>query len=126
MAAVLACGPGATLSHDTAAAAWDLRRNDGLIHVTIRGSRKAPKGIKLHRSPTLPATATTTIRGVPVTTPARTIVDLARTLTADELEPVVDTADKRGLVDFAALKAGNPASLKAVLRSYDPDRKSVV
>jgi hypothetical protein len=40
MAAVLACGDGAALSHATAAAAWDLRRNDGLIHVSVRGSRK--------------------------------------------------------------------------------------
>jgi very-short-patch-repair endonuclease len=120
MAAVLACGPGATLSHDTAATAWDLRRNDGLIHVTVRGSRKAPKGVRLHRSPRLAPRDVAKLRGVPVTTPARTIVDLARTLTADELEPVVDAADKRGLVDFAALKAANPASLKAVLRRYDP------
>jgi very-short-patch-repair endonuclease len=120
MAAVLACGPGATLSHDTAAAAWELRRNDGLIHVTVRGSRKAPKGIKLHRSPALTAAETTAIRGVPVTTPARTIVDLARRLSADELEPIVDLADQRGIVDFAALRSARSASLKAVLRAYDP------
>jgi very-short-patch-repair endonuclease len=120
MAAVLACGPGAALSHATAAAAWDLRRNDGLIHVTVRGSRKAPKGVRLHRSPTLTPRDVTTLRGVPVTTPARTIVDLARTLIADDLEPVVDAADQRGVVDFQDLEQANPASLKAVLRRYDP------
>jgi very-short-patch-repair endonuclease len=120
MAAVLACGPGAALSHATAAAAWDLRRNDGLIHVTVRGSRKAPKGVRLHRSPALTPRDVTTLRGVPVTTPARTIVDLARTLTADDLEPIVDAADQRGLVDFQDLEHANPVSLKAVLRRYDP------
>src|SRR4051812_32824957 len=65
MAAVLACGDGAVLSYATAAAAWDLRRNDGLIHVTVRGSRKAPRGIRLHRSPTLAPCDITTVRGIP-------------------------------------------------------------
>jgi very-short-patch-repair endonuclease len=120
MAAVLACGRGAALSHATAAAAWDLRRNDGLIHVTVRGSRKAPRGVKLHRSPMLTPDETTTVRGIPVTGPARTIIDLARTLTADDLEPIVDLADERGLVDFQALRSAKPASLKAVLLNYAP------
>lgn len=119
-AAVLACGDGATLSHATAAAAWDLRRNEGLIHVTVRGSRQSPRGVKLHRSPTMPAHDITTIRGIPVTRPERTIVDLARTMCADDLEPVVDAADKRGLVDFTALRSARSASPKAVLRAYDP------
>jgi very-short-patch-repair endonuclease len=120
MAAVLACGKGAVLSHATAAAAWDLRRNDGLIHVTVRGGRKAPRGVRLHRSPTLAPHHITTIKGIPVTRPDRTITDLARTLTPDDLEPIVDLADQRGLVDFDALRAAKPASLKAVLRAYDP------
>jgi very-short-patch-repair endonuclease len=120
MAAVLAGGRGAALSHATAAAAWDLRRHDGLIHVTVRGSRTAPANVKLHRSRTLDPGDVTTIRGVPVTRPARTIIDLARTLTADDLEPVVDLADQRGLVDFQDLRRANPASLRAVLLNYDP------
>jgi very-short-patch-repair endonuclease len=68
----------------------------------------------------MPARDVTEIGGIPVTTPARTIVDLARTLSADDLEPIVDDADKRGLVDFAALKSARSASLKAVLGRYDP------
>jgi very-short-patch-repair endonuclease len=120
MAAVLACGEGAVLSHATAAAAWDLRRNEGLIHVTVRGSRKAPRGIRLHRSPTLGPRDVTTVRGVPVTRPARTIIDLARTLTADDLEPIVDLADARSLVNFQDLRAAKPTSLKAVLLNYAP------
>jgi very-short-patch-repair endonuclease len=120
MAATLACGEGAVLSHTTAAAAWDLRRNEGLIHVTVCGSRKAPRGIRLHRSATLTRDDVTTLNRIPVTRPARTIIDLARTLTADDLEPIVDLADSRGLVDFHTLRQATPASLKAVLLNYAP------
>jgi hypothetical protein len=88
--------------------------------VTVRGSRTAPRGVKLHRSATLTPDETITIKCVPVTRPARTIIDLARTLTADELEPIVDLADARGLVDFQDLRAANPASLTAVLLNYAP------
>jgi very-short-patch-repair endonuclease len=122
MAAVLACGEGAALSHTTAAAAWDLRRAGGVIHVTVpgRGGRKAPRGVSLHRSPTLSAAEITHYRGIPVTKVARTIIDLARTESVEELERVVDEADRRGLVNFDHLRAARSASLKAVLRHYDP------
>jgi very-short-patch-repair endonuclease len=122
MAAVLACGAGAALSHTTAAAAWDLRRAGGVIHVTVPGrrGRKAPRGIRLHRSPTLTEADIEHYRGIPVTNVRRTIVDLARTESKDELERIVEEADRRNLVDFAALKFARSASLKAVLRNYDP------
>jgi very-short-patch-repair endonuclease len=119
MAAVLACGDGAALSHRTAAAAWDLRRAGGVIHVTVRGSRRAPSGVRLHRSPNLTAAEIAQYRGIPVTSVERTIVDLARTESYEELERIVDLADERGLVDFAALKSARSTSLKAVLRNYD-------
>jgi very-short-patch-repair endonuclease len=60
------------------------------------------------------------VRGLPVTTPARTIIDLARVLSEDELERIVDLADQRHLVDFAALRSARSASLQAVLRAYAP------
>jgi very-short-patch-repair endonuclease len=120
MAAVLACGEGAVLSHRTAAAVWGLQRNEGAIHVTVRGTRKAPKGVRLHRTRALPAAEITKHRGIPVTNVVRTIVDLARTESQDELERIVDEADRRQLVDFDHLKAARSTSLKAVLRSYDP------
>jgi very-short-patch-repair endonuclease len=121
MAAVLACGPKAALSHTTAAAAWDLRRAGGAIHVTVpgRGGRKAPRGVTLHRSPTLMSRDVAEVNGLPVTRAARTIIDLARTMAADELEPIIDAADRRGLVDFRQLRAARSASLKAVLENYD-------
>src|SRR3954452_1319962 len=121
MAAVLACGPDAALSHTTAAAARDLRRAGTAIHVTVpgRGGRQAPRGVTLHRSPTLTPAQIESHRGIPVTNVARTIIDLARTVTDTELERIVHEADKRGLVDFRDLRAARSASLRAALRSYD-------
>jgi REase_MTES_1575/Transcriptional regulator, AbiEi antitoxin len=123
MAAVLAGGRGAVLSHTSAAAAWELRRtNSRLIHVTVPGDpgRKRRHGLKVHRSSTLTAGQTTTHRGIPITTPERTIIDIARTLEPRTLDPVIDLADQRRLVDFERLRAANSASLKAVLEGYDP------
>jgi hypothetical protein len=121
MAATLAVG--GALSHATAAAAWDLRRTSSpLIHVTVAGDpgRKRRENIKVHRSTTLTPAETTVHRGIPITTPARTIIDLSRTLKGRALEHVIDLADQRGLVDFDHLRQANSASLQAVLSRYGP------
>jgi very-short-patch-repair endonuclease len=122
MAAVLAYGDDAALSHASAAAAWDLRPiGSGAIHVTVPGDsgRRRRSGIRLHRSVTLEPRDTTTHRGIPITTPVRTILDLARTLKGRPLEYVLDVAEQRRLVDFADLKTRpNPPSLQAVLSLY--------
>jgi very-short-patch-repair endonuclease len=122
MAAVLALGGNAVLSHATAAGAWDLRRRtSGAVHVTVPSTagRKRRRGIRLHRSTTLTRNDTTTHRGIPITTPARTIVDLARTLTGRPLEHALDLADQRSLIDFADLRQRPiPPSLQAVLSLY--------
>jgi very-short-patch-repair endonuclease len=81
MAAVLACGPGAVLSHWDAAALWkllDLRA--GWVHVTVltAAGRRKRKGVHVHRCPSLPDTETTIENAIPVTTPARTLADLKR------------------------------------------------
>jgi very-short-patch-repair endonuclease len=122
MAAVLAAGQGAVLSHGTAASAWELRAlGAGVIHVTVPGDagRMRRRGLHIHRSRTLTADDTTTHRGIPITTPARTIVDLAATLKGRPLEQALDLADQRGLIDFAELKARPiPRSLQAILSRY--------
>jgi very-short-patch-repair endonuclease len=74
----------------------------------------------VHRSTTLAPREVTTRNGLPVTTPARTIIDLSRTLKGRALEHLVDLADQRGLVDFTDLRAANSASLQAVLQNYRP------
>jgi hypothetical protein len=123
-AAVLAAGSGAVLSHGSAAAAWELRpTTSGSIHVTVpsHSGRKRRAGLRLHRSITLQARDVTVHRGIPITTPARTIVDLARTLKGRPLEQALDLAEQRRLLDFAELRRRSiPASLQAVLNSYAP------
>lgn len=96
MAAVLACGDGAVLSHGSAAVLWKLLKPlDGPIHVSIptTSGRRSRRGIHLHRTPSLaepsPSPSSSAIRGgrgrrllttrrdrIPVTTIARTIEDL--------------------------------------------------
>jgi very-short-patch-repair endonuclease len=122
MAAVLAGGPGAVLSHASAAMAWDLRRTSGRVidvSVPTRAGRARRAGLRLHRT-MLGAGDVTEHRGIPITTPARTIIDLSRTLKGRSLEHIVDLADQRGLIDFADLRQANSASLQAVLQNYRP------
>jgi hypothetical protein len=75
--------------------------------------------MRIHRSRTLTRTETTTRRGIPVTTAARTIIGLATTLDRAPLEQALDRADRRGLIDFAELKTRPiPRSLQAVVAGY--------
>jgi len=62
----------------------------------------------------------TTHRGIPITTPARTIIDLAKTIQGRPLEHLIDLADQRGLIDFQDLETTNSTSLQAVLSRYSP------
>ena len=129
MAAVFAAGNNAVLSHASAAAAWELRRpGAGAIHVTVPGSqgRKRRNGIVVHRIATLDPDETTSHRAIPITTPVRTVIDLATTLNGRPLEQALDRAEQLRLVDFADLarrvadRPGRPGSpsLQAVLSLY--------
>ena len=107
MAAVLACGSGAVLSHDSAAELWEMRLSrDGVIHVTARNpsARRLP-GIRVHRRPTLEEHAIVEHRGIPVTSPIQTLIDIATTVAANELEAATNEADKLDLVTPDALRA---------------------
>ena len=82
MAAALALGDGAVISHSSAAALWGfLPPRDGPIHVTVPGDngRQRRPGIAVHRSRSLIAGVTTRRNGVAVTKPARTLRDIHRT-----------------------------------------------
>ena len=95
MAAVLACGKGAALSHSSAAALWELLRPEaGAVHVSVptHVGRRQRTGINLHRCPSLAESARelnrrgeavsllTVRQDIPVTTPARTVSDLERSV----------------------------------------------
>lgn len=82
LAAVVACGEGAVLSHRSAAELWRvLPVSAGPVHVTVPGTggRARRRGLLLHRAPSLIPTEGTHRNGVAVTTPARTLSDLRRT-----------------------------------------------
>ncbi len=79
LAAVLAAGDGAVLSHASAAALWEyLRPLPGPVHVTVAAAvrRKSRPGLRIHRSRTLAPHHVTRRHGIAVTTPARTIEDI--------------------------------------------------
>jgi hypothetical protein len=79
VAAVLACGPSAVLSHRSAAELWQLLKPiAGPVEVTVRtvGGRARRPGLRIHRCPSLPARSTCVRRGIPLTTTARTLFDL--------------------------------------------------
>jgi very-short-patch-repair endonuclease/predicted transcriptional regulator of viral defense system len=107
MAAVLSCAPGAVLSHAAAGALWELRASEAtIIDVTVPGSggRRRRPGIRLHRARSLEG-LTTTKDGIPVTTPARTILDLAAKLDGRPLERLLDQAENARLTDIPSLDA---------------------
>jgi very-short-patch-repair endonuclease len=80
MAGVLVCGPGAALSHRSAAALWDIGLSwPGVVEVTAHADRYH-RGVTVHRSSALAPPHVTTHLGIPVTTVARTLVDLADVL----------------------------------------------
>ncbi len=108
MAAVLRVGPGAFLSHASAAELWRMRRRaEGPIHVstTARGSRSAP-GIRIHRRSGLRTADVVEYLGIPVTIPLVTLVDIARGIPPAELEAAVIEADKLDLITPTRLRAG--------------------
>jgi hypothetical protein len=105
LAAVLACGPGAVLSHASAATLWELRGSGLRPHVTVptTAGRRAPSGVRLHRYRSLGDEEVTTHRAIPVTTVERTLLDLAATLRRRALERAVDQAEVLRLLDHRRL-----------------------
>jgi very-short-patch-repair endonuclease len=100
MAAVLACGDGAVLSHTSAAALWRLLDpRDGAVRVAVSSTngRRRQIGIRLHRLGTLTAHQTTRKHGIPVTTPARTIADLRGGIPDAHLRRAIRQAEVLGL-----------------------------
>jgi very-short-patch-repair endonuclease len=99
MAAILACGEGAVLSHDSAASMWRIR-NGGTnpIHVSVPHHRRIRlEGIQVHRRNPMPPA--TTKQNLPLSRPLFTLVDLAATLEPDPLEAAINEADRLNLLD---------------------------
>ncbi|HWM54793.1 MAG TPA: DUF559 domain-containing protein [Solirubrobacterales bacterium] len=118
MAAVLACGDGAMLSHRSAAALWEIgteRRGVVDISVARRCELRRP-GLRVRGRPSLQPEDIVSRDGIPVTSPIRTLVDLATELSPIRVERAVNEADKRDLVDPETLQrsladyAGQPGT----------------
>lgn len=108
MAALLACGPEAVLCSRTAGILWELlrgRRQPSVVHVCVdRDRRVLRRGIRTYRIGCPPADEMTRHRGLRVSTPARTLLDMARTVRDRTLEQAVAAADRQGLADEADVR----------------------
>jgi very-short-patch-repair endonuclease len=98
MAAVLACGPGALLSHRAAAAPWGLSPTpSGPIEITAPGKR-THRGVRSHTTSCPPQLLRATVDAIPVTTLERTILDQARALGDQRLRTTLEQLQHRGLL----------------------------
>ncbi|HYJ20670.1 MAG TPA: DUF559 domain-containing protein [Solirubrobacterales bacterium] len=105
MAAVLSCGPGAMLSHGSAAALWGIGREWREIEVTVRtASPRRREGVRVRRRPTLADRHLTEREGVPVTGLVQTLVDLAAVHKRPAVERAVNEADRLDLIDPPTLR----------------------
>jgi hypothetical protein len=95
MAAVLACGESAVLSHRSAGALWTIVPPPRVIEVMVPGTagREPRDGIRVRRSLTLLPSQTTRRAGIPVTKPARTLDDLKRTVPPDQFAAALRRAE---------------------------------
>jgi very-short-patch-repair endonuclease len=130
LAAVFAGGTGAALSHRSAAAAWDLLSTSRTrVEITVReSSGRKQRGIQTHEC-RLPDDHTTTHRGIPITTPMRTLLDLAEVVPPKQLERAMERTITLRLFDATALSHVLDASfgrrglkpVRAALATLDDD-----
>ena len=116
MGAVLAAGPGAVLSHRSAAVAWGLLEPTGsAIEATVPRKARSRSGLTIHHRP-LPADETTVLDAIPLTTVPRTLFDLAAVVPRHRLRRAVNEAEY--------LRLRDPLSLPEMLDRY-PRRRGV-
>lgn len=130
MAAVLACGDGAVLSHRSAAALWGLRPdNRARSDVTSRGrAGRQRSGVVAHLGRGLMPADVTVVDGIPCTSLARTLLDLAEVVDRRGLERAIDRAEVLRLLDMLAVNdvlvrangRRGVALLRTVLGEHDP------
>ena len=114
MAASLACGSGAVVSHRSAAELWRMLRrrpSRGTVHVTVRSGHPRRPGIIVHRREGLPLEETTDHDGIPVTAPARTLLDLGLTVRLRTFE--------QALAEALALRHTTESEIAAMVKRYE-------
>lgn len=133
MAAVLACGSGAVLSHRSAAELWGIYKGEGdMVDVTAPHRRgRSPEGIQAHRDGSLRCFDRTIINGIPCTTVERTLLDLAAVLPIHQLRRAIGEAEVLRILDPAALRKlirrsrgrRGVARLRMLMDELHPDAK---
>ena len=105
LAAVLACGPGAHLSHSTAAALWGLRGERGQVEVLRRsGSSAAHQGVLLHCDRKLQSADLTREHGIPVVRPERAILQISAGLDVKQITRCLSTAERNRILRWPELE----------------------
>jgi very-short-patch-repair endonuclease len=132
LAAVLACGVGAALSHLSAADVWRIREgpasNPPHVSVPTHAGRKVPRGVELHRTATLQPNDITERNAIPVTTLPRTLADLAAVLDDKQLKSAMRQSERIHKLDLAQLRVSRDdrphrrrhARLRRLLDAYIP------
>ena len=124
-AALLACGPRAVLSHDSAAALYGLRRWPRAPEISSALQHHRP-GIRSHRTRTLIRADITIREGIRVTTPARTITDIAPRLTDRQLTRAIHEARRnRDLPDLGRLLRACPRAAALIDPSHAPSESAL-
>jgi Transcriptional regulator, AbiEi antitoxin len=101
LAAVLACGPGALLSHWSAAWLWGLLPNQPVpIHVTTPIPRRARPGLRIHRSRTFAGEDGAVREAIPLTSVARTALDLAARIGPRGIDRLLQRGEELRLFDL--------------------------
>lgn len=131
-AAVLACSPDAFLAYESAAVLHGFwHRESGGTHVLALRHLRGARGITVHETRHLPSGHTMRRLGIPVTTPLRTLLDLADVLSPDEYVRAAMEAEHRRLVSFDALVAGRmpgrggPAMRELLLHVHEQTRSQL-
>jgi very-short-patch-repair endonuclease len=105
MAAVLSCGDAADLSHRSAGSHWGIARYDGTrIDVTTPSQRRSRGRIRIHVARLHPDDRAVE-DGIPVTSVARTLLDLAAIVGERRTERALERAEKLELLDLTAIEA---------------------
>jgi very-short-patch-repair endonuclease len=119
MAAVLACGIGAALSHDSGGELYEIRpRRRGPIDVSVLRHHPRRRGILVHRRREFDVRIH---KGIPVTSPLRTVIDLSKTLDDFRLERAINEATNRDLIDLDELRDAARGRSSAIGRLLDCD-----
>ena len=107
MAAVLAYGAGAVLSHRSAAALWGIRPSSRRTEdvTSPHGSRATRPGITVHRTRRLAASDRDVEDGIPVTNVARTLLDLAEVLHPAGLAHAIEATERLRLFDLRSIES---------------------